>query len=335
MGILVDGKWHDVWYDTKESRGRFVRSEAQFRNWVTRDGGAGPSGRGGFRAEPRRYHLYVAFACPWAHRTLIFRKLKGLEPLISISAVNSFMGEDGWTFEPAPETIADDVNHVQKLYELYTIADPKYSGRATIPILWDKEQRTIVSNESSEIIRMLNTAFDGVGANGNDYYPEELRAQIDEWNALIYPNVNNGVYRAGFATTQEAYEEAAIALFATLDQLEQRLKTNRYLCGSRLTEADVRLFTTLIRFDPVYHGHFKCNKRRIVDYPSLWGFVRDLYQTPGVADTVHVDFIKRHYYRSHPTINPTRIVPIGPELDYSRPHGRQRLGAGSSAQTRT
>jgi putative glutathione S-transferase len=236
------------------------------------------------------------------------------------------MGEDGWTFDAAPETIPDSVNHVQKLYELYTIADPKYSGRSTIPILWDKKQRTIVSNESSEIIRMLNSAFDNVGANGNDYYPKELRSEIDEWNALIYPNVNNGVYRAGFATTQEAYEEAAITLFATLDKIEARLATNRYLCGSRLTEADVRLFTTLIRFDPVYHGHFKCNKRRIVDYPNLWGFLRDVYQMPGVADTVHVDFIKSHYYRSHPTINPTRIVPIGPELDYSRPHARERLG---------
>jgi putative glutathione S-transferase len=327
MGLLIDGQWRDTWYDTKESRGRFVRSEAQFRNWVTRDGSAGPSGRGGFRAEPNRYHLYVAFACPWAHRTLIFRKLKGLESLISVSAVNSYMGEDGWTFDAAPETIRDDVNHVRKLYELYTIADPKYSGRSTIPILWDKKQRTIVSNESSEIIRMLNGAFDEVGANRNDYYPKELRAEIDEWNALIYPNVNNGVYRAGFATTQEAYEEAAIALFATLDKLERRLSVRRYLCGSRLTEADVRLFTTLIRFDPVYHGHFKCNKRRIVDYPNLWGFVRDIYQTPGVAETVHIDFIKRHYYGSHATINPTRIVPIGPELDYSEPHGRAELSA--------
>jgi glutathionyl-hydroquinone reductase len=335
MGMLIDGKWHDAWYDTKASQGRFVRTEAQFRNWITPDGSPGPSGRGGFRAEPNRYHLYVAFACPWAHRTLIFRKLKGLEPLISVSAVNSYMGSDGWTFDPAPETLPDDVNHVQKLYELYTIAAPDYSGRSTIPILWDKKERTIVSNESSEIIRMLNGAFDRVGANGNDYYPAELRAEIDEWNALIYPNVNNGVYRAGFATTQAAYEEAAVALFAALDKLEARLATRRYLCGARLTEADVRLFTTLIRFDPVYHGHFKCNKRRIVDYPSLWGFVRDLYQTPGVADTVHVDFIKSHYYRSHPTINPSRIVPIGPELDYSRPHGRERLGVGSSAQTRT
>lgn len=326
MGVLIDGQWHDAWYDTKASQGRFVRSEAQFRNWITPDGSPGPSGRG-FRAEPNRYHLYVAFACPWAHRTLILRKLKGLEPLISFSAVNSYMGDQGWTFEPGPEVIPDDVNHVRRLYELYTLADPKYSGRATVPTLWDKRERTIVSNESSEIIRMLNSAFDGVGANGNDYYPKELRAEIDEWNALIYPNVNNGVYRAGFATTQAAYEEAAIALFATLDKLEQRLSGRRYLCGARLTEADVRLFTTLIRFDPVYHGHFKCNKRRIVDYPSLWGFVRDLYQTPGVADTVHIDFIKSHYYRSHPTINPTRIVPIGPELDYTTPHDRAKLGA--------
>jgi putative glutathione S-transferase len=325
MGLLVDGKWHDVWYDTKASKGRFVRTESQYRNWVTRDGSAGPSGRAGFRAEPGRYHLYVAFACPWAHRTLIMRKLKGLEPLIGVSAVNSFMGEQGWTFEPAPETIPDSVNGAQRLYELYTLADPRYSGRATIPILWDTLERTIVSNESAEIVRMLNSAFDEVGANRNDYYPAELRAEIDELNAYIYPNVNNGVYRAGFATTQEAYEEAATAVFAALDTLEARLATRRYLAGKRLTEADVRLFTTLIRFDPVYHGHFKCNLRRIIDYPNLWGFVRDVYQLPGIADTVHIDFIKRHYYRSHPTVNPSRIVPIGPALDYRAPHGRERL----------
>lgn len=325
MGLLVDGQWHDVWYDTKASQGRFVRSEAQFRNWVTRDGSAGPSGRAGFRAEPGRYHLYVGFACPWAHRTLILRKLKGLEPLIGISAVASFMGEQGWTFEPAPETIPDSVNGVERLYELYTLADAHYSGRATIPILWDKHERTIVSNESAEIVRMLNSAFDEVGANGNDYYPLELRAEIDELNAFIYPNLNNGVYRAGFATTQEAYEEAATSVFAALDTLEARLATRRYLVGARLTEADVRLFTTLIRFDPVYHGHFKCNLRRVVDYPNLWGFVRDLYQLPGIAETVHVDVIKRHYYRSHPTVNPSRIVPIGPALDYRAPHGRERL----------
>jgi putative glutathione S-transferase len=322
MGMLVDGQWHDVWYDTKASQGRFVRSESQFRNWVTADGSPGPSGKGGFRAEPHRYHLYVAFACPWAHRTLILRALKGLDSMIGVSAVNSYMGAEGWTFAPGPETIADDVNGAQRVYELYTLADPKYSGRATVPILWDKEQRTIVSNESAEIVRMLNSAFDRVGAKEQDFYPAELRAEIDELNAYIYPNVNNGVYRAGFATTQEAYEEAVKAVFAALDTLEQRLATRRYLTGERLTEADVRLFTTLIRFDPVYHGHFKCNVRRIVDYPNLWGFVRDLYQLPGIAATVHIDFIKRHYYGSHANINPTRIVPVGPELDYLAPHGR-------------
>jgi putative glutathione S-transferase len=325
MGLLVDGAWHDVWYDTKASQGRFVRTEAQFRSWVTVDGSAGPSGRAGFRAEPGRYHLYVAFACPWAHRTLIMRQLKGLEALISVSATNCYMGAEGWTFAPGPETIPDDVNHVQRVYELYTLADPKYSGRATIPILWDKRQRTIVSNESAEIVRMLNSAFDNVGANGNDYYPPALRAEIDEWNAFVYPNLNNGVYRAGFATTQEAYEEAATAVFAALDRIEQHLSKRRYLTGSRLTEADIRLFTTLIRFDPVYHTHFKCNLRRVVDYPNLWGFVRDIYQLPGIASTVHIDFIKRHYYGSHANLNPTRIVPIGPALDYTTPHGRERL----------
>jgi putative glutathione S-transferase len=323
--MLVDGKWHDVWYDTKASQGRFVRSESQFRNWITADGSAGPSGRAGFRAEPGRYHLYVAFACPWAHRTLIMRKLKGLEALISISAANCYMGAEGWTFAPGPETIADEVNHVQRVYELYTLADPQYSGRATVPILWDKRERTIVSNESAEIVRMLNSAFDRVGANGNDYYPAESRAEIDEWNAFIYPNVNNGVYRAGFATTQEAYEEAATAVFAALDKLDRQLATRRYLTGPRLTEADIRLFTTLIRFDPVYHTHFKCNLRRVVDYPNLWGFVRDIYQLPGIASTVHIDFIKRHYYGSHANLNPTRIVPIGPALDYLAPHTRDRL----------
>jgi putative glutathione S-transferase len=326
MGVLVDGQWHDVWYDTGASQGRFVRSESQFRNWVTADGAAGPSGRAGFRAEPGRYHLYVAFACPWAHRTLIMRTLKGIEPLIDVSAVSSYMGAEGWTFAPGPETLADSVNGVERIYELYTLADPHYSGRATIPILWDKREHTIVSNESAEIIRMFNSAFDGVGANGNDYYPAELRKEIDEQNVFIYANVNNGVYRAGFATTQEAYEEAAQAVFAALDTLEMRLSNRRYLLGSRLTEADIRLFTTLIRFDPVYHGHFKCNRRRIVDYPNLWGFVRDIQQLPGVAATVHIDFIKAHYYRSHPTVNPSRIVPIGPALDYSAPHGRERLG---------
>jgi len=253
------------------------------------------------------------------------RKLKGLESMIGISAVASYMGPEGWTFAPGPETIPDSVNGVERLYELYVLADPTYSGRATVPVLWDTRERTIVSNESAEIVRMLNSAFDEIGANHNDYYPEDLRAEIDELNAFIYPNVNNGVYRAGFATTQEAYEEAATSLFAALDKLEGRLSTRRYLTGDRFTEADIRLFTTLIRFDPVYHGHFKCNLHRIVDYANLWGFVRDIYQIPGIAETVHIDFIKRHYYGSHANLNPSRIVPIGPQLNYETPHGRERL----------
>lgn len=325
MGLLVDGQWHDVWYDTKATKGRFVRSKSQFRNWVTPDGSAGPSGRGGFKAEPGRYHLYVSFACPWAHRTLIMRKLKGLEPLIDISAVNTYMGAEGWTFDPGPGVIPDSVNGVKRLYELYTLADPKYSGRATVPVLWDKKERTIVSNESAEVLRMLNSAFDEVGGNDLDFYPEPLRKEIDELNTFIYPNVNNGVYRAGFASTQEAYEEAAIAVFDALDSLETRLGSRRYLTGPDVTEADWRLFTTLIRFDPVYATHFKCNKRRIVDYPNLWGYLRDVYQLPGIADTVHIDLIKAHYYRSHANLNPSGIIPIGPALDYSTAHGRERL----------
>ncbi|HEX6998266.1 MAG TPA: glutathione S-transferase family protein [Gammaproteobacteria bacterium] len=325
MGMLIDGRWHDVWYDTEATRGRFVRSESQFRNWITPDGAPGPTGTGGFRAEPDRYHLYVSFACPWAHRTLIYRKLKGLEEILPISAVNLHMGKEGWTFEPGPSVIPDTVNGVRRLYELYTIADPHYSGRATVPVLWDKKNRTIVNNESAEIIRMLNSAFDGLTGNELDFYPEELRAEIDELNAYIYPNVNNGVYRAGFATTQEAYEEAAREVFAALDKLERRLERRRYLTGSRVTEADWRLFTTLVRFDAVYHGHFKCNVRRIVDYPNLWGYVRDLYSTPGVAETVNIEYYKRHYYGSHTTINPHLIVPIGPDIDFTAPHDRARL----------
>ena len=327
MGMLVDGKWHDVWYDTAKSKGRFVRSESQFRNWVTADGSPGPTGKGGFRAEPGRYHLYVSRACPWAHRTLIFRKLKGLEDMISISAVNAYMGAEGWTFDEGPGVMPDPINDAKRLYEVYTAADPHYSGRATVPALWDKEHGTIVSNESADIIRMLNSAFDGVGATAHDYYPEELRAEIDELNGYIYPNVNNGVYRAGFATTQEAYEEAATAVFEALDALDERLQTRRFLTGERITEADWRLFTTLVRFDPVYFGHFKCNKRRILDYSSLWGYACDLYQQPGIAETVDVEFIKRHYYGSHETINPHLIVPIGPDVDYAMPHDRTRLSA--------
>ena len=325
MGILVDGKWHDAWYDTEASKGRFVRSEAQFRNWITADGSAGPSGKAGFKAEPGRYHLYISRACPWAHRTMIFRKLKGLEDMISISAVNAYMGAEGWTFEPGPGVIPDPINHAQRIYEVYLAADPHYSGRATVPIVWDKQQHTIVSNESKEIIRMFNSAFDGVGAVGPDYYPKAHREEIDELNEVIYDTVNNGVYKAGFATTQEAYEEAARAVFSTLDMLEERLSSRRYLIGSEITEADWRLFPTLVRFDPVYYGHFKCNVRRIRDYPNLWGYVRDLYQQPGVAETVDIDYCKRHYYGSHESINPHLIVPIGPEIDYSTPHDRVRL----------
>ena len=326
MGMLVDGKWHDVWYDTDATRGRFVRSESQFRNWVTRDGSPGPTGRGGFRAERDRYHLYVSFACPWAHRVLLYRKLKGLEELLPLSAVNLHMGSEGWTFDPGPGVIPDALHGATRLYEIYTKADSRYSGRATVPLLWDKRENTIVSNESADLIRMLNSAFDDVGATDLDFYPEPLRAEIDELNAYIYPRVNNGVYRAGFATTQEAYEEAAQEVFEALDTLDARLATRRYLTGPRITEADWRLFTTLARFDPVYHGHFKCNKRRIVDYPNLSGYLRDLYQTPGVAETVNIGFYKRHYYGSHTTINPHLIVPIGPDVDYGAPHDRARLG---------
>lgn len=326
MGMLVDGKWRDVGYDTSAAKGRFVRSESQFRNWVTRDGSAGPTGKSGYRAEAGRYHLYVSWACPWAHRTLIFRKLKGLESMITISVVHTYMGPEGWTFEPGPGVIPDPVNHAKRLYEVYLAADPHYSGRATVPVLWDKHRHTIVSNESKEIIRMFNSAFDEVGATGPDFYPEALRDQIDGLNETIYATVNDGVYRAGFATAQEAYEEAATAVFETLDALEARLATHRYLCGARITEADWRLFPTLVRFDPVYYGHFKCNVRRIVDYPNLFGYLCDLYQQPGISETVYVDLIKAHYYGSHETINPRRIIPIGPAIDYSVPHDRARLG---------
>lgn len=329
MGLLVEGKWVDQWYDTDASAGRFVRSESRFRNWVTADGSAGPSGEGGFAAAAGRYHLYVSLACPWAHRTLILRKLKGLEGLIGVSVVNPDMGSEGWTFAPAPGVIADPLYGLRCLHELYTRAAPDYSGRVTVPVLWDTQRHTIVNNESAEILRMFNSAFDGVGALAGDYSPASMRAEIDALNARVLHSVNNGVYRAGFATTQEAYAEAAAELFLMLDELETRLGTQRYLMGERITEADWRLFTTLLRFDAVYHGHFKCNVRRIVDYPHLWGFTRELYQWPGVAETVNMDHIKGHYYRSHTAINPTRIVPIGPALDFAAPHGRERLAAAS------
>jgi putative glutathione S-transferase len=327
MGLLLDGVWRTDWYDTKATRGRFERAKSQYRNWITPDGAAGASGADGFKAEPGRYHLYVALACPWAHRTLIFRALKGLEAMISVSRVAPHMGEEGWSFAPdAVDGEADPVLGATRLYEVYRAADPHYSGRVTVPTLWDKQRRTIVNNESAEIIRMLNAAFDGVGAKPGDFYPDPLRAEIDAINTRVYETVNNGVYRAGFATTQEAYEEAVIPLFETLDWLDERLSTRRFLLGSRITEADWRLFTTLVRFDPVYAIHFKCSLRRIADYPSLSGYVRDLYQVPGVAETVSLDHIKRHYYGSHPTVNPSGIVPIGPDVDYAAPHGRGRLG---------
>ncbi len=323
MGLLIDGQWHDRWYDTKANDGRFVRTEAQFRSWITADGSPGPSGDGGFKAEADRYHLYVSYACPWAHRTLIYRVLKGLEDMISLSVVDWFMGEVGWTFKNAE--LPDTVNNAELLHEIYTAAQKDYSGRVTVPVLWDKETRTIVSNESSEIIRMLNNAFDEVGAIPGDYYPEPLRAEIDALNDRIYTTVNNGVYKSGFATTQEAYEQAVEPLFETLDWLDARLSAQRYLTGDSPTEADWRLLPTLLRFDPVYVGHFKCNVRRIADYPNLSGYVRDLYQHPGVAATLRLDHIKAHYYGSHESINPTRIVPVGPDVDYSAPHDRARL----------
>ena len=322
MGLLIDGVWHDQWYDTKSTGGKFVRQESAFRNWITPDGAPGPTGVGGYKAEPGRYHLYVSLACPWAHRTLILRKLKGLEGMISVSVVHWLMLENGWTFDDGPGVIPDPIFGARYLYEIYARAEPRYTGRVTVPMLWDKATGTIVNNESSEIIRMFNSAFDGCGALPGDYYPEDLRTEIDSLNARIYDTVNNGVYKAGFATTQEAYETAVTKLFQTLDFLEELLATRRYLLGDRLTEADWRLFTTLVRFDPVYVGHFKCNLRRIVDYPNLFDYLRHLYQMPGIAETVNMFHIKHHYYQSHRTINPTGIVPLGPEIDLSAPSRR-------------
>ncbi|EAV40399.1 hypothetical protein SIAM614_21255 [Stappia aggregata IAM 12614] len=322
MGLLVDGVWKDKWYDTKSTGGRFVRNESSFRNWVTADGSAGPTGDSGFKAEADRYHLFVSYACPWAHRTLVFRKLKKLEDLIPVTAVQALMLENGWEFpEIEPLTGAKYAWHV------YTKADPNYSGRATVPILWDKKQNTIVSNESSEIIRMFNSAFDELTGSKLDFYPSALRSEIDSINERVYHAINNGVYKSGFATTQEAYEEAVTELFTALDEVEERLSQHRYLVGDRMTEADWRLFTTLLRFDAVYFGHFKCNIRRIEDYPNLSNYLRELYQVPKVSETVDMETIKQHYYGSHETVNPTRIVPVGPELDFTRPHDRERFKA--------
>lgn len=299
MGLLIDGAWHDQWYDTAASGGRFIRSESQFRNWITTDGAPGTSGEGGFKAEVGRYNLYVSLACPWAHRTLIMRVLKGLEDMISVSVVHWLMRKDGWTFKRAPGVMPDDLNGADFLHQVYTTAEPDYSGRVTVPTLWDRQRRTIVNNESSEIIRMLTSAFDAVGAKPGDYYPADLRRQIDAVNTRVYDGFNNGVYKAGFATSQAAYDEAVAIVFQTLDWLEERLARQRYLVGERLTEADIRLFTTLVRFDEVYHGHFKCNRHRIVDYPNLWSFTREIFQLPGIADTMNMEHIKRHYYESH------------------------------------
>ena len=322
MGLLQEGKWVDQWYDTKSSGGRFVRKAPQFRNWITPDGAAGPSGNGGFEAQPDRYHLYVSLACPWAHRTLIFRALKGLEDMIPISTVHWYMADKGWTFQSGDGVVPDSVNNAEYMYQVYTAAMSDYSGRVTVPVLWDKQTSTIVSNESPEIIRMFNSAFDNIGASAGDYYPQALRSEIDQLNERIYESVNNGVYKCGFATTQEAYNEAIVPLFDTLDWLDQRLSDQRYLTGSTITEADWRLFTTLVRFDPVYVGHFKCNVRRIADYPNLSGYVRDLYQQPGVAATVNMQHIKDHYYASHESVNPSRIVPAGPDIDFMAAHNR-------------
>ncbi len=320
MGLLIDGAWHDRWYDTKNTGGRFVRKDSQFRDRVTADGSSG------FKAESGRYHLYVSLACPWAHRTLIYRRLKGLEDHISVSVVNPLMLDNGWTFDPWPGVVQDPILGARNLHQIYTAARPDYSGRVTVPVLWDKATGTIVSNESSEIIRMFDTEFDAVGAGGPVFCPPGLKPEIDEVNAFVYDTINNGVYKAGFATTQEAYEEAVRSLFSALDQVELILSSTRYLVDDTLTEADWRLFTTLLRFDPVYVGHFKCNLRRIVDHPNLWAYTRELYQIPGVAETVDMNHIKAHYYRSHPTINPTGVVPAGPEIDFSEPHGRDAIG---------
>ena len=323
MGQLIDGVWHTDWYDTEKTGGKFVRSETGFRNWITPDGSPGPSGEGGFAAESGRYHLYVSYACPWASRALIFRVLKGLEDHVSVDVVHPDMLDDGWTFSTdRPGATGDSLYGLDFLRELYTRTDPQISGRVTVPVLWDKQRETIVSNESSEIIRMFNSAFDGITGNDLDFWPEDLRDAIEPVNARIYSTVNNGVYKAGFATSQGPYDEAVAALFETLEWLEERLSRQRYLMGERLTEADWRLFVTLIRFDPVYHLHFKCNRKRLIDYPALWAYTRELYQWPGVRGTVNFDHIVRHYHYSHHTINPNRIIPINPLLDHDAPHGR-------------
>jgi len=320
MGMLIDGQWTDQPLIAVEKGGRFIRKDSAFRNRITADGSSG------FKAEAGRYHLYVGYACPWAHRTLIMRALKGLEDMISVSVVHWLMLENGWTFTEGDGVVGDPVGHADYLYQVYQRADPAYTGRVTIPVLWDLKTNAIVNNESSEIIRMLGSAFDGIGARPGDYYPERLRPQIDAINERVYNTLNNGVYKAGFATTQQAYEDAVLPLFETLDAVETILSQQRYLCGAEMTEADIRLLTTLLRFDAIYYSHFKCNRRRIVDYPNVWGFTRDLVQRPAIASTFRLDHCKRHYYGSHRQINPTGIVPVGPDIDFAAPHDRDRFG---------
>lgn len=326
MGLLIEGKWADKWYDTRITKGHFKRQDSIFRNWITADGRPGPSGTGGFKAEPGRYHLYVSMACPWAHRTLIFRYLKGLQDMISLSVVHWLMAENGWSFEADDGVIADPLMDADFMHQIYTAAQPDYTGRVTVPVLWDKQTGSIVNNESSEIIQMFNSAFDGIGATPGDYFPAALREEIDSVNERVYHGVNNGVYKTGFATSQEAYDGAVDTLFETLDWLEDRLAGQRWLVGDQITAADWRLFTTLVRFDPVYYGHFKCSRRQLADYPNLWGYTRDLYQQPGIADTVNMDHIRKHYHSSHKTINPHGILPEMPaRADFDAPHERAHL----------
>jgi len=325
MTVLIKGQVYQDWLEKEMKHGEFVRDDSVFRHWITADGSAGPTGDAGFRAEPGRYHLYLSYACPWAHRTLIFLRLKQLEELIPVSVVEPDMLDSGWQFARRDGSSSEPLYGFDYLHQLYTLADPRVTSQVTVPLLWDKQQQTVVNNESSEIIRMFNQAFDQLTGNTDDYYPAALRQDIDAVNQFVYDNINNGVYRCGFATSQQAYEKAFHQLFQALDQVEQRLQRQRYLVGDTLTEADWRLFTTLVRFDPVYLGHFKCNLRRIADYPNLYNYLKELYQFPGIADTVHFDHIKQHYYFSHANINPTRIVPLGPEINLHEPHDRERF----------
>jgi putative glutathione S-transferase len=323
MGLLIDGEWRDKWYDTESTGGKFERSTSKFRNWVTADGSAGPSEKSGFQAQSGRYHLYVSYACPWAHRALIFRALKDLTDHISVSVVHPDMMEDGWTFATDFEgATGDTLFGSDFLRDIYIKADPNFTGRVTVPVLWDKAQNTIVSNESAEIIRMFNSAFNEITGNTDDYWPTDLREQIADINERVYETVNNGVYKAGFATSQDAYDDAVHPLFDSLTWLESILENNRFLAGNKLTEADWRLFTTLARFDLVYHTHFKCNHKRLTDYPNLWAYTRQLYQHADIAETVHFDHIVRHYHFSQTTVNPHQIIPINPTVDFTAPHGR-------------